>query len=91
MGNQPRTTPNRYSAPIASQKYGNEPMKISSGGSAESIAPPRRQAARMPSRLPTTAAITSAVPPSRRVQPIWDAMTSVTGVGKREMETPICR
>ena len=90
MGNQPSTTPNRYRAPIASQKYGNEPMKTRSGGRAESRTPPRRQAARMPSRLPMTAAMTSAVPPSRRVQPIWLAMTSVTGVGKREMETPIC-
>ena len=89
-GNQPSTTPNRYSAPIASQKYGNEPMKTRIGGRAESTTPPRRQAARMPSRLPTTAAMISAVPPSRSVQPIWLAMTSVTGVGKREIETPSC-
>ncbi|MCY1224025.1 hypothetical protein D9M72_361670 [compost metagenome] len=89
MGNQPSVTPKRYSAPMASQKYGKEPMKIRMGGSAESMAPPRRHAARMPSRLPTTAAITSAVPPSRRVHPTCEAITSVTGVGKREMETPI--
>ena len=31
----------------------------------------------------------SAVPPSSSVQPIWLAMTSVTGVGNREIETPM--
>ncbi len=88
MGNQPRLTPNRYSAPIASQKYGNEPTKISRGGKAESRTPPRRQAATMPSRLPSTTAMTSATPPSSRVQPICEPITSETGVGKREMEMP---
>ena len=45
-GSQPRVTPNRYRAPMASQKYGNDPTKISSGGKTESrnfAAPPRCQ------------------------------------------------
>jgi len=33
-------------------------------------------------------AITRATPPSRTVQPIWLPMTSLTGAGKREMDTP---
>ena len=74
---------------MASQKYGKEPMKTSTGGRIESSTPPRRQAARMPRELPTTTAMISAVPPSSSVQPIWLAMTSVTGVGNREMETPM--
>lgn len=64
-------------------------MKTSSGGKTESRTPPRRQAARMPSRLPMTTAMTSAVPPRSRVQPIWEAMTSETGVGKRDREMPM--
>lgn len=64
-------------------------MKTSSGGNTESSRPPRRQAAMMPSRLPMTTAMTRAVPPSSSVQPIWEAMTSETGVGKREMEIPM--
>ena len=31
-GNHPSVTPNTYSSPIASQKYGNEPMKMRKGG-----------------------------------------------------------
>lgn len=64
-------------------------MNTRMGGSAESKTLPRRQAARMPSRLPTMNAMISAVRPSSTVQPIWLAMTSVTGVGKREMENPM--
>jgi hypothetical protein len=42
----------------------------------------------MPSRLPSSAAMMRAVALSSSVQPICDAMTSVTGVGNREMEMP---
>ena len=50
-GNQPSVTPNRYSAPMASKKYGNDPTKTRQGWKVESRKPPRRQAARMPEQV----------------------------------------
>ncbi|MNU02657.1 hypothetical protein D3C72_2464330 [compost metagenome] len=63
-------------------------MKMSRGGTKESRTPPRRQAARMPSTLPMTTAMISDTKPSRNVQPMTLEMTSITGVGNREIEKP---
>lgn len=74
---------------MASQKYGNEPIKMSTGGKVESTNPPRRQAAMIPRPFPMMNAKINAVPPRRRVQRICEPITSVTGDGKREIEIPM--
>ncbi len=50
--------------------------------------PPRFQAPKMPSRLPTRKAMIVAVRPRTRVQMRLVRMMSVTGVGKAEMAMP---
>ena len=63
-------------------------MKISRGGHGgveDAAAAPGGEDAE---QLPMITAMISDATPSSSVQPIWLPMTSVTGVGKREIESP---
>jgi hypothetical protein len=73
---------------MPTQKYGIAEVITSRGGAMLSVSPPCRQAARMPTPVPSVNARIVVMPTRPSVQKIAERTTWLTGSGKKNSDVP---